>query len=49
MFERILGSKQVTDAYLLWLARQYRAKFLTFDAKLRALATNDNEIEILLG
>jgi hypothetical protein len=47
VFEGILGSKQVTDAYLLRLARQYRAKLTTFDTKLQALARNEEEIEIL--
>jgi toxin-antitoxin system PIN domain toxin len=47
MFERILGSKQVTDAYLLRLAHQHRARLITFDSKLRALAGNEKEIEIL--
>jgi hypothetical protein len=49
VFERILGSKQVTDAYLLRLARQHRAKLATFDGKLRALASTDKEVEILAG
>jgi predicted nucleic acid-binding protein len=49
VFERILGSKQVTDAYLLRLARQHRARLVTFDGKLRALASSDKEIEILAG
>jgi len=39
VFERILGYKQVTDAYLLRLARQHGAKLATFDTKLQALAT----------
>jgi toxin-antitoxin system PIN domain toxin len=47
VFERILGSKQVTDAYLLRLASQHRAKLLTFDSKLHALARNEKEIETL--
>ena len=47
VFERIFGSKQVTDAYLLRLARQHRAKLTTFDSKLRALSSSENEIEIL--
>jgi predicted nucleic acid-binding protein len=47
VFERILGSKQVTDAYLLRLARQHRAKLTTFDSKLRALGSSEQEIEIL--
>jgi predicted nucleic acid-binding protein len=47
VFERIFGSKQVTDAYLLRLARQHRAKLTTFDSKLRALVSSEREIEIL--
>ena len=49
IFERILGSRQVTDAYLLRLARQHRAKLITFDTKLNALARNEEEIEVLTG
>jgi len=49
VFERILGSKQVTDAYLLRLASQHHAKLVTFDSKLRTLARNGKEIEILTG
>jgi hypothetical protein len=49
VFERILGNKQVTDAYLLRLARQHQAKLTTFDSKLRALARSEKEIEILTG
>lgn len=37
-FERLLGHHQVTDAYLLALARRHKAVFLTFDTRLRALA-----------
>jgi toxin-antitoxin system PIN domain toxin len=48
VFERILGTKQVTDAYLLRLARQHRAKLITFDTKLRDLARNETEIETLV-
>jgi hypothetical protein len=47
VFEKILGNKQVTDAYLLRLARQHRAKLITFDTKLQALARSGNEIETL--
>ena len=49
IFERILGSKQVTDAYLLRLARQRRAKLITFDTRLNALIRNEKEIEVLTG
>jgi predicted nucleic acid-binding protein len=46
-FEKILGSKQVTDAYLLSLARKHHASLLTFDARLGGLAGSDVETEIL--
>jgi hypothetical protein len=49
IFERILGCRQVTDAYLLRLARQHRAKLITFDIKLNALTRNEEEIEVLTG
>ena len=34
-FARALGHQQVTDSYLLALARRHNAKLLTFDARLR--------------
>jgi hypothetical protein len=37
VFDRILGNKQVTDAYLIALADHHRCRLLTFDARLRAL------------
>lgn len=46
-FERILGSKQVTDFYLLSLARQHAAIFLTFDSKLNGLAGAETQVEVL--
>lgn len=48
-FEKILGSRQVTDAYLLSLARRHRAKLVTFDARLRAASRNEKELEVLAG
>jgi len=48
-FERILGSKQVTDAYLLSVALQHKAKFMTFDARLRAAIRDGASIEVLSG
>jgi uncharacterized protein len=48
-FERVLGSKQVTDAYLLSLAHHHKAKLMTFDARLRAAARSDEELEVLAG
>jgi toxin-antitoxin system PIN domain toxin len=49
IFERILGSKQVTDGYLISLARQHRAKLMTFDARLKAATRSGEEIELLSG
>ncbi len=46
-FDGVLGSKQVTDAYLLSLARRKQARLVTFDARLRALGGSDVETEIL--
>ena len=44
MFEKILGSKQVTDAYLVMLARRHNARLLTFDARLASLAGSETEV-----
>ena len=49
MFERTLGSRQVTDAYLLRAARQHKAKLLTFDARLKSLSRDEGEVEVLLA
>src|SRR5947209_415575 len=43
----ILGSKQVTDAYLLTLARRHEATFVTFDSRLRELAGRETKIDVL--
>ena len=48
-FEKILGYKQVTDAYLLALARRHSATFVTFDTKLKDLAGPETRIQILSG
>jgi toxin-antitoxin system PIN domain toxin len=45
--QRALGTKQVTDAYLLALAEWNEATLLTFDTKLRALAGSAAKTEIL--
>ena len=47
MFEKILGNKQVTDAYLLSLAEGNDATLLSFDTRLRALASTPHRVEIL--
>ena len=46
-FDAVLGSKQVTDAYLLSLAQARHATLVTFDTRLRALAGPDKQVEIL--
>ena len=46
-FGRLLGHNQVTDSYLLLLAQRYQAVFVTFDARLRNLAAEDQRVEIL--
>jgi toxin-antitoxin system PIN domain toxin len=46
-FERVLGSQQITDAYLLTLSAYHGACFLTFDNKLAPLAQNIAELEVL--
>ena len=47
IFGPILDSKQVTDAYLVMLSQRHRARFVTFDARLKALAGSETETEIL--
>jgi toxin-antitoxin system PIN domain toxin len=46
-FDALLGGKQVTDAYLLSLARARRATLVTFDTRLKALAGSTTEAEVL--
>ena len=47
IFDKLLGPGQVTDAYLLGLARRHKAILLTFDARLKVLARSSAEVEIL--
>jgi predicted nucleic acid-binding protein len=47
MFRGLLGHNQITDAYLLHLARKYHAVFLTFDRRLLNLADKDQPVEVL--
>ncbi|MEX2301699.1 MAG: TA system VapC family ribonuclease toxin [Bryobacterales bacterium] len=47
VFERILGPKQVTDLYLLSLAANHKAHFLTFDARLNAVNGEHHTVEVL--
>lgn len=42
----IVGHRQVTDAHLLTLARRHRARLVTFDAGLLALA-GERDVEVL--
>lgn len=46
-FQRILGSKQVTDLYLLALAAQHKARLVTFDTRLGAMNGQYGSIEVL--
>jgi toxin-antitoxin system PIN domain toxin len=46
-FDRVLGSQQVTDAYLLALSAQHGATFLTLDSRLATLAENIADLEVL--
>jgi toxin-antitoxin system PIN domain toxin len=46
-FESALGTRQVTDAYLLWLARRNNATFVTFDRKLAHLGGSRTKIKVL--
>jgi toxin-antitoxin system PIN domain toxin len=46
-FANLFGTKQIMDAYLLWLARRHHAIFVTFDTRLRALAGSQRDVEIL--
>ena len=48
VFDRLLGPGQVTDAYLLGLARRHNAILVTFDTRLKVLARSGAEVEILI-
>ena len=43
----LLGHRQVTDAYLLALARRHEAIFVTFDARMKHLAAPGATLEVL--
>ncbi|MBI1791058.1 MAG: PIN domain-containing protein [Acidobacteria bacterium] len=47
MFEKIFGYRQVTDIYLIALARRHRATFVTFDTRLQGLSGPAASVEIL--
>jgi toxin-antitoxin system PIN domain toxin len=44
----LLGYQQLTDAYLLGMARLTKTKLVTFDKRLASLAANKNLVEVLL-
>jgi uncharacterized protein len=44
---RIFGHQQLTDAHLLGVARLSKAKFVTFDKGVAALANNKSLVEVL--
>ena len=44
LLSQLLGTKQVTDAYLLAVARHHQATFLTCDVRMRALGAGDIEL-----
>ena len=44
VFDEVLGYRQVTDAYLIAVARGHGARLLTFDARLREY----EEVEVLV-
>lgn len=46
-FDRSLTSKHVTDAYLVGLAERNKARLLTFDGRLAALARSSELVEVL--
>ena len=46
-FDALLGSQQVTDAYLVSLARKHRATLMTFDARLGVLGGSGVLVETL--
>jgi toxin-antitoxin system PIN domain toxin len=46
-FANILGPNQVTDAYLLQIARFHDAVFVTFDKRMRSVGAHGQFVEIL--
>jgi predicted nucleic acid-binding protein len=46
-FHRVMGFRQITDAYLLALARVHGATFLTFDTRLESLAEPGTPVRML--
>ena len=41
LLSRVLGHRQVTDAYLLSVAEHHSARLLTFDSRLVAMGSDD--------
>lgn len=48
MWGKILGHQQMTDAYLLMVAKAAGTSLLTFDQRLRLLAGSEGRVETLL-
>jgi uncharacterized protein len=48
VFGSILGSQQVTDAYLVAVAARYGATLVTFDTRIAALDSELGMVEVLL-
>ena len=46
-FDRVLGHRQVTDAYLVALAHHHRATLVTFDQRVEALSHVADVVEVL--
>jgi toxin-antitoxin system PIN domain toxin len=44
---RIGGPSKVTDAYLVSVARHYRARFVTFDTRMEAIAHDKKLVEVV--
>lgn len=47
LLERIVGHQQVTDAYLLAVAKARSATLLTFDSRLHAIDPDGRDVETL--
>lgn len=47
VLEGLLGHQQVTDAYLLALARRHHACFVTFDARMKHLTVPGATVDVL--
>lgn len=46
-FSKIMGPNKVTDAYLVSVAHFNQARFVTFDKRLAALATDKRRVEVI--